>query len=219
VAAACSLRTEEPRSPSPGIHVSPRKAFFLHRYSSIAIPPVCVPFPSLEDSTHTIYHIDRTAVGQGHGGGPPRRRAVIPASRSSAARSARSPSASSAGSSSCSVMTPTAALPSGRAFHAAATTAARSSSAAALFLTHTVVRAVYVRSGHGQAAAAIRSQGNKEGSGHLTLNRVGLARARPTMACRATWVVGPKTGARPSPRNVSCWPEYFLVVPGRASCH
>jgi hypothetical protein len=87
--------------------------------SSIAIPPVCLPFSSLEDSTHTIYHINRTAVGRGPGGGPPRRRVVIPASKSSAARSARSPSASSAGSSSCSVMTPTAASPSGRAFHAA----------------------------------------------------------------------------------------------------
>ena len=53
----------------------------------------------------------------------------------------------------------------------------------------------------------------------LTLNRAGLARARPTMACRATWAVGLKTGARPSPGNVPCWPEYFLIVLGRASCH
>ncbi|PWZ40325.1 hypothetical protein Zm00014a_041418, partial [Zea mays] len=116
-------------------------------------------------------------------------------SGSSAARRARSPSASSAGSSSCSrssrrsarshrpsVMTPTAASPS-LVVHstllagssAAATTASRSSSAAALFLTRTAVRVVYVRSGHGQAAAAIRGQGDEEGSDHLTLNHPGLA--------------------------------------------
>jgi hypothetical protein len=38
----------------------------------------------------------------------------------------------------------------------------------------------------------------------LTLNRVGLARARPTKACRATWPIGPPAGARSSSSNMSC---------------
>jgi hypothetical protein len=40
--------------------------------------------------------------------------------------------------------------------------------------------------------------------GSPTLNRVGLARARPTMACRAIWAVGPPAEGRPSPSNVPC---------------
>jgi hypothetical protein len=48
-AAACSPRTEEPRSLSPGIQVSPRKAFFLHRYSSRLF---AIPFPGGFNAHH-----------------------------------------------------------------------------------------------------------------------------------------------------------------------
>jgi hypothetical protein len=59
---------------------------------------------------------------------------------------------------------------------------------------------------------------SREGAA-LTLNRAGLARARPTMACRATWAVGPPAEARPSPSNVPCWRGFFYFVLGRAACH
>jgi hypothetical protein len=53
----------------------------------------------------------------------------------------------------------------------------------------------------------------------LTLNHVGLARVWPTMACRASWIVTPPAGARPSLSNVPCWPGFFYFVLGRAACH
>lgn len=41
------------------------------------------------------------------------------------------------------------------------------------------------------------------------LVRARLARAQPLTACRAMWPDGLKIGARPSPSNVPCWPDFL----------
>ena len=48
------------------------------------------------------------------------------------------------------------------------------------------------------------ARGIERSAGLANKNRAGLARARPTKACRATWAVGPPAEARPGPSNVPC---------------